>query len=98
VLTDLSGAEDLLAGEADALARLNREAAEALDLCAARLCGARAGSRSGRWRATGLDPEGLDLTSGDRTARLAFPEPVRNPDALRRVLQDLAERARATGA
>jgi heme iron utilization protein len=87
--TDLSGAKALLDAEAEILARLNRDHADALSLCASRLSGA----RPGRWRATGLDPEGLDLFSGDRTARLAFPERVATPPELRGMLTTLAGEA-----
>ena len=34
----------------------------------------------GDWRATGLDPEGIDLAAGDRTAGVVFPERVPGPD------------------
>jgi heme iron utilization protein len=90
--TSLAGADGLLAAEVDAIRHLNQEHPEALSLCASRLAGAPAGS----WHACGLDPEGLDLMAGDRTARLVFPKPVTDPDALRRVLKDLADLARAS--
>ena len=51
---------------------------------------------AGPWRATGLDPEGLDLSAGDRTARILFPERVTGPGKLRLLLKALAEQARAT--
>jgi putative heme iron utilization protein len=89
--TDLSGADDLLAAEGEALEHLNRDHTDALSLYATHLAGASAGM----WRATGIDPEGLDLMAGDRTARLAFPKPVKSPDALRLLLKDLADEARA---
>lgn len=91
--TDLAGAESLLAAGADALEHLNRDHPDALGLYASRLAGAPEGS----WTASGLDPEGLDLSAGDRTARITFPERVTEPAALRRVLKDLADRARNTG-
>lgn len=94
LLTDLAGAEGLLAAEAGALAHLNEDHREALALYATRL----AGEPAGEWRASGLDPEGLDLQAGDRTARVAFPEPVRTGAALRATLVALANRARAEGA
>lgn len=90
--TDLAGAEDLIAVEGDALAHLNDDHAEALRLYATRL----AGAGDGPWRATGLDPEGLDLSAGDRTARILFPERVTGPGKLRLLLKALAEQARAT--
>ena len=48
-----------------------------------------------RWRLTGLDPDGLDLAAGDRTARIAFPERVTGAETLRKVLMRLADQARA---
>jgi putative heme iron utilization protein len=56
-----------------------------------------AGAPKGPWQASGLDPEGLDLMAGDRTARITFPEPVRNAGALRQILKLLADRARSSG-
>ncbi|MBV9076184.1 MAG: DUF2470 domain-containing protein, partial [Methylobacteriaceae bacterium] len=74
-----------------AVAHLNDDHADALALYATKLAGAPAG----RWRATGLDPEGLDLLAGDLTARLRFPEPVRDAGALRSRLVEFARQARA---
>ena len=92
VLLDLAGAEDLLAAEEGALAHMNADHADALALYATRLLGRPDGRP---WTATGLDPEGLDLVSGDETARLVFPERVQDGGSLRRVLAALAARARA---
>ena len=90
LVTDVSGAQDLLAAEEGALAHLNDDHAEALSLYAQKL----AGEPAARWRATGLDPEGLDLMAGDLTARLAFPERITGPQELRKILADLARQAR----
>jgi putative heme iron utilization protein len=91
LLTDLSGADALVAAEAGALAHMNEDHREALNLYATRL----AGEPAAEWRASGLDPEGIDLQAGDRTARVAFPHPVRDAAALRATLVALAGRARA---
>ena len=91
LITDVSGAENLLAAEAGAVAHMNDDHAEALRLYATRILGA----EDGAWRLTGLDPEGLDLAHGDATLRLPFPHPVTTADALRKVLGDLATQARA---
>jgi putative heme iron utilization protein len=92
IMTSLEGAEGLLTAESGALAHLNEDHVEALNLYATRLAGAPAGS----WRATGLDPEGLDLMLwGDRTARVPFPERVTTPRALREILKGMADRVRA---
>lgn len=76
--------------ERSALAHLNADHAETLVLYATALCG----MAPGKWRATGLDPEGLDLASGDATARVAFPERIEEPDRLRLVLKQMADAAR----
>ena len=44
--------------------------------------------------ATGLDPDGMDLACGDLNARLPFPEPITTPGDLRKVLVEMAARAR----
>ena len=90
LLTDLTGAEELVATEAGAVAHMNEDHAEAIRLYATRLLG----RRDGPWRLTGLDPEGCDLALGDETARLAFPAIVRDGAALRRILRELAEEVR----
>lgn len=91
VLTDVSGAEDLIAAEESAIEHMNADHAEAVRLYATKL----AGEDDGRWEVTGLDPDGLDLAVGDRTARVAFPERVTGASQLRAVLKELADRARA---
>ena len=91
VTTDLAGADDLVAAEADAVAHMNQDHAEACRLYATRLLG----EPDGAWRMTGIDPDGADLALNDRTARLAFPQRVTEPGQLRQVLVTLAGRARA---
>jgi putative heme iron utilization protein len=70
---------------------MNADHAEACRLFATRLLG----EPDGPWRLTGIDPDGADLALGDRTARLDFPQRVIEPGQLRKVLVDLAARARA---
>jgi hypothetical protein len=91
VLTPVADAADLLATEADAITHMNADHAEACRLYATKLLGA----PDGAWRITGLDPDGADLASGDRTARLAFPQRVTGSEQLRKVLVALAAQARA---
>jgi len=91
VLTDLHGAERLIEAEDGAIAHMNEDHAEAVRLYATRLLGA----EDGNWRLTGLDPEGLDLALGDATLRLPFPERVTDAAALRKMVVELAARARA---
>ena len=90
VLTDLSGADELIAAEEGAIEHMNADHAEAVRLYAVKL----AGEEDGRWQVTGLDPDGLDLAVGDRTARVAFPERVTGAGQLRSVLKQLADQAR----
>ena len=89
---DLTGAEALVAGEAGAVKHMNADHLDALALYAAGT-----GAESGPWRLTGLDPEGMDLLAADRTARVLYPEPVREMGALRKVLVAMAAQARAGG-
>lgn len=90
LLLDVFDAATLASAEESAVEHMNADHAEALALYAEKLCGA----PKGRWRATGLDPEGMDLASGDLVARLVFPERVRTPEELRKCLTALAARAR----
>jgi heme iron utilization protein len=89
LLTAVGGAEDLIEAEASAVAHMNGDHAEALRLYATKLLDA----EDGRWRLTGLDPEGIDLAQGDATLRLPFPQRVTTAATLRKVLVDLAARA-----
>jgi len=70
---------------------MNADHAEACRLYATKLLG----EPDGPWRITGIDPDGLDLALGDRTARLAFAQRVTEPGQLRQVLVALAGQARA---
>jgi heme iron utilization protein len=90
VITDVSGAENLIETEADALAHMNADHTEAVRLYATKLLG----GEDGVWRLTGLDPEGLDLALGDATSRLTFPARVTTADALRKMVVNLAKAAR----
>jgi putative heme iron utilization protein len=91
VRTDLLGVERLAEAAESAVAHMNADHREALALYATRL----AGEPPAEWRATGVDPEGIDLAAGDKTARVAFPQRVDGPDALRAILKSLADEARA---
>lgn len=91
VRTDTSDAQDLMNVEVSAIDHMNADHAEAARLYATRLCGA----ADGRWRVTGLDPDGVDLACGDATARADFHRRVTDAAALRAALADLAAAARA---
>src|SRR5688500_4289831 len=72
-------ASALAAAEADIVAHMNQDHADAVSLYAGRLLGL---PGSG-WRMTGIDPEGLDLRrpmeQGGEMARLDFAAPVLTP-------------------
>jgi heme iron utilization protein len=91
VLTDIAGADNLIAAEGDAVTHMNGDHAEVVRLYATGLLGA----QGGNWRLSGLDPDGLDLALGDATLRLPFPTRVVNGEQLRQVTIDLAKIARA---
>jgi heme oxygenase (biliverdin-IX-beta and delta-forming) len=90
VLTDMSGADEMIAAEQGAVEHMNSDHAEATKLYAMKLLG----EEDGPWRISGLDPDGADLAAGDRTARLAFRERVTSGGALRQALVALAKQAR----
>lgn len=90
-LTDLAGADDLLAAEAGAVEHMNADHRDAMGLYATKLLGA----PEGEWRCTGCDPEGLDMQNGQTALRLDFPERVSNGTALRKMLVRLVGEARA---
>lgn len=91
LLLDVAGAGDLMASEAGAVAHMNEDHAEAVSLYATVL----AGEEPGPWRLSAVDPEGFDLTAGDRTARVLFPGPVMTGEMLHRTLVAMVREARA---
>jgi putative heme iron utilization protein len=91
MMTNVSDARALVEAEADAIAHMNADHAEACRLYASKLLGA----PDGDWRCVGLDPDGLELQRGQTALRLIFPQRVTAPGPLRAVLKQLAEQARA---
>jgi heme oxygenase (biliverdin-IX-beta and delta-forming) len=90
---DLGCSSDIRAlaeAEPTTVTNMNERYGPALDLCAQRLLGR---PETG-WRITNLDPEGLDLRSGNATARLEFPAPALIAEAAFAALEGLAEKAR----
>jgi putative heme iron utilization protein len=69
---------------------MNADHADAIGLYATQLLG----MPEGHWRATGCDPDGMDLRAGALRARLAFPQKVRNGGELRKMLVAFAAQAR----
>ncbi|WP_407167331.1 HugZ family protein [Bradyrhizobium sp. ORS 111] len=92
-LTDLSDAAPLLEAEAGAVAHMNEDHREAMNLYATRLLGA----QSADWTCTGCDPDGMDMQADRRTLRLDFPARVTSGPDLRKMLVRLAGEARAKG-
>jgi putative heme iron utilization protein len=70
---------------------MNEDHSDALELYATKLLDL----SPGPWSMTGIDSEGLDLRLGGRVARLRFDNPLRSAAEVRKVLVDLASRARA---
>ncbi len=79
--------------EADVLKHMNGDHGDAVALYARKLLGL-AGEG---WVMTGIDPEGIDLRAGGRTARLAFERPLGGAADVRPALVELARRAREEG-
>lgn len=92
-LTEVGDATELLKAEQGAIAHMNEDHRDAMNLYATRLLGA----ESADWRCSGCDPDGIDLQAGRTTLRLEFPERVTTPAELRTMLVRLAETARAKG-
>jgi putative heme iron utilization protein len=91
ILTETADAAELVSAEAEILAHMNADHADAVRLYATKLLGA----ADGAWRCVGCDPEGLELQLDRMALRLPFPQRVRAPGVLRQVLKQMAEQARA---
>jgi heme oxygenase (biliverdin-IX-beta and delta-forming) len=91
VLTDVSGAGELIEAEEGAIAHMNGDHAEACRLYATKLLGA----PDGNWSCVGIDPDGIDLQQNQIALRLPFPQRVTGPGPLRTALKQLADLARA---
>jgi len=91
LITSLDDAAEMVEIEEGAIAHMNADHPDAVRLYATKLLG----EADGAWQVTGVDPEGLDLALGDRTARLPFAERVTSGLALRKVLAECGARARA---
>jgi putative heme iron utilization protein len=91
LLTDTADAAEMMELEPGAIEHMNSDHAEAVRLYATKLLG----EADGAWRVTGVDPDGLDLALGDRTARMPFPARVLDGSTLRKVLAEAGAQARA---
>ena len=77
--------------EADIVAHMNADHADAIELYATKLLDRPAGA----WRMTGCDPEGCDLALDGEVARIDFQNPVADANQARAELVALANKARA---
>lgn len=84
VLTGVSDADALFAAEESLLDEVNALSREARG----KLAQAAGEAPSLNWRATGLDPDGLDLSAPQLTARLAFSRPALSVAAWRGALAE----------
>ncbi len=91
ILTDVSDAQALIESEADAIAHMNSDHADACRLYATKLLD----GADGDWRCVGIDPEGIELQLGRKALRLPFPQRITGPGPLRALLKQLADKARS---
>jgi heme iron utilization protein len=86
ILTETADAAALLGAEPEIVAQLNAQSAQAIAHHAGKLFG----PRGDGWRCVGVDPEGLELQNGRAALRVAFSQRIRTPEALHRVVRELA--------
>jgi putative heme iron utilization protein len=77
--------------EADIIAHVNSDHADAVEAIATGLLGAAPAA----WRLAAVDVDGLDIAAGESVLRLAFAAPVSDADAVRAELVRSARTARA---
>ena len=90
--TPVADAGELLGAEPGAIEHMNEDHRDAIQLYALHLVGAGPAD----WRIIGIDPDGCDLMAGTDVRRLSFPRRVTTARAMREVLVELADKARAT--
>ena len=83
-------ADEISAVEESAIAHMNADHADAIQLYAQNLLGATPGG----WTFAAVDPDGADLTRGEETLRLPFGAPVWTAEALQARLAALGQEAR----
>jgi putative heme iron utilization protein len=81
----------ILAAEADIIAHMNEDHADAVSAIAEGLLGAGPSA----WRMATVDVDGCDISDGNRTVRLAFLTPVSDSDEVRAALIRAAREGRA---
>jgi hypothetical protein len=91
LLADPTHVAAIAAAEAEILAHVNADHADALNVIAARL----PGGGPGDWRLCAVDTEGCDLVQDERVLRLPFRKGATDADSVRRELILAAREARA---
>ena len=91
LLPDAAAVAALAEAEAGILEHVNADHPDALVAIADGVLGAGPGD----WRMTAVDPDGCDLTQGERVIRLHWPAPVADADGVRRALILAAREGRA---
>ena len=86
-------APELERAEAGIVKYMNESQSAAVADCARRFARRAGGGRG--WRLTGIDPFGIDLRRGGRTARGWFDSPVDTPQSAARAFAQLVQAARA---
>lgn len=89
LVIDVSDAGELRVCEAEVVRMLNSRHADLRSMAVALSKG-----RDGPWKATGVDPEGIDLMLAEATARLTFPRRVCTPGEAEACFGDMLEEAR----
>lgn len=92
IITNVEDAAEIIEIEESAVEHMNADHSDAVRLYATKLLG----EADGIWQVSGVDPDGLDLVLGDRTARMPFAERITNGLALRKTLAEWGARARAS--
>jgi len=90
LLSDAEISAALAMSEAGAVEHMNADHADAVSIYAQ----AYAGARDGRWRLTGIDPDGIDISEGDDVRRVFFPAPLTEASQMRIALVDLVKNGR----
>jgi len=92
-LLDTTQHTALISAESSIVDHMNEDHADAMRLMANKQTGGSGGEES--WQMTGIDPEGIDMTSDSRFVRCAFKQPVENAEQARQVLVQMTKDARA---
>lgn len=90
LLTSWDDAQELAAGQAAVIAHMNTDHADAIALYATVLLGAPAGD----WKMASLDPDGIEVCTGDLVRRLDFSQRITGLSAVRKELVALVQKAR----